>query len=66
MNDRIQSIKLLLKENDYLHTMTYIKLTSIKPLITHGNEFNGEIKVLNRARHVNTCNGTTQEALVNK
>lgn len=31
------------------------KLTSINPLITHGNEFRGEIKVLNRARQVKTC-----------
>ena len=31
------------------------ELTSISPLITHGNEFRGEIKELNSARHVKTC-----------
>lgn len=31
------------------------KLTSINPLMTHGNEFRGDIKVLNRARQVKTC-----------
>lgn len=32
------------------------KLTSINPLITQGNEFSGEINVLNKARQVKTCN----------
>lgn len=30
------------------------QLTSIIPLITQGNEFNGETRVLNRATHVKT------------
>lgn len=35
--------------------MEHKKLTSIIPLMTQGNEFRGEIKVLNRARQVKTC-----------
>jgi hypothetical protein len=36
--------------------MEYRRLTSINPLITQGNELSGEIKVLNKARQVKTCN----------
>jgi len=36
--------------------MEYGRLTSINPLITQGNEFSGEIRVLNKARQVKTCN----------
>lgn len=43
------------KENLTCTHMEQGKLTSINPLITHGNEFRGEIKVLNRARQVKTC-----------
>lgn len=32
------------------------KLTSISPLMTHGNELRGEIKLLNKARQVKTYN----------
>lgn len=40
--------------NDRSKNQEKRKLTSISPFITHGNEFSGEIKLLNRARQVNT------------
>lgn len=40
--------------------MEHGKLTSINPLMTHGNELRGEIKLLNKARQVKTCNRDSQ------
>lgn len=43
--------------NDYNSMLIgHGKLTSISPLMTHGNELRGEIKLLNKARQVKTYN----------
>lgn len=48
---QIYIMKWLIK---YYSTWFKDKLTSMRPLMTHGNEFNGEIKLLNKARQVKT------------
>jgi hypothetical protein len=41
-----------------------VRLTSIIPLITHGNEFNGDINVLNSATQVKTVAASSEWPII--